>query len=700
MKNRKIFSFGLYKEMLRQSSIFGIIVLVVSMLFASGTLFGVYYNMSPEIVYMPESMYGIKAFFGFVAPIMALLGFSYVNKRKNADFIHSLPYTRECVYLSIYAAIATWLLAAILCSTAVAVATRAVFPQYYLIIYESAVKSFLEMFVSSLLAVSAVSLACSLTGTILMNIAASVTILYAPSGFFKLLASAMSFGMIPEEYVTSILPSSYNLYVSNYSLGALLLGLEPTNYGAIIYTFLLAVIYGALACFFFKRRKSEAAHKPAVSRVWLSVFRIALSALAFMGITEGIYYTEDPIFWLFILIVVVGNFAYELVFTKKWKSIWKAIPGIIIAGAICFVSQLGVYLWTEIANKYQPAPEEIESVRIVGFDVYTGYGEFTVDIFDHSVKNASKVKISDERINKIISDSIAKTYIHRYHEPVPNGRNEIITVAVKSGLFERYRSISVDTDDYELLFSYLAENEEYKKAFMEFPETERGIVSLYSYSYRGDMIADPAAIESLGREVPTVDFKEWFDYLTGHHRTYDEFSLITKDGLNSKVVIVPVKASVLPDTFNGLKSKHLDSQYDRDVCADFFEEIERVKNGDKSDMAFESRTYEVFVHASVKTEDGVRHFNKTFLGTAYIIKEDELDDFFGENFETLTEMVSEVRDEKLELDSFVEITFTKADEYQYYDGTDTAYFNIPAEYIDFFLSWGDIDSEYKYVFTD
>jgi len=103
-------------------------------------------------------------------------------------------------------------------------------------------------------------------------------------------------------------------------------------------------------------------------------------------------------------------------------------------------------------------------------------------------------------------------------------------------------------------------------------------------------------------------------------------------------------------------------------------------------MAYESRSYEVSAQAYIKTEDGVVNVGKSWFGIAYILEENDLEDFFDKDFESLSKMISKTRNKDLDLESFVEVSYTVSDKYELHDSV-TAYYSIPEEYVEDFLDW-------------
>ncbi len=693
MKNKKLFSSGLYKEMLRQLSVAGVIGFAIALIIAISPVMTTTADGSVAIKGMADICSNVKIVCDIIAPVMAFIAFGYGNKRKTSDFFHAVPYTRECVYISNYLAVMTWISIIAVVSTGVSVLSYSVFPTEFVVMYAQIPMALIRILVSSMVAVSAVSLAAALTGTALMNILVSLMILIVPGAFVSTFVDGVlsNAHLLSTDHLGVPTPQTHNLYFGSFGH---LSGFS--TYGGvypIIYTLCIAILYGVLACICFKKRKSEISHVPSASSLWQSVFRIVfIVPFMFFPLNDAMNNGVDSshvLWWLFCL---VGYFAFEIITTKKWKNLVKAIPGFFIAIGICVLSCVMVIAVSNKANKFSPTAEEIDSVRIVSSETRGGYYYYydtETDLFGYATNNASKVKLTDERVKEIIASSIEET-LEKYkgYRDFVDG-HENMMVAVRSGAREYYRWIWISSEKYEELISLLAENEEYRTAFMAYPEVRLGVGYDYSnYTHEGKIV-EPTLLETLEREISEVDFVDWYDYLHDSISFNYEVVLITKEGVNSAAVSVPLKAQMLPDSFYLAKSKGLDNQFNRDSCVDILKQIERAKNGDTSDMVYESRFYEISVQACVQTPDGAESFDKSWCGISYILLENELDEFFDEDFEILSKMIFEVKDKPLDLNSFVEVSFSTTDQYKNYDGVDTAYFSIPEEYVEFFMSWDD-----------
>ena len=113
MNNKKVFSFHMFLQTLKQTRLAGFIMMAVI------TLISVVPIIS-SLSYIKEykqvnnvggisGNYFLVLVFIIVVPVISLIVWSFLNKRSGSDFYHSIPYTRLCIYLSKTAAILTWI---------------------------------------------------------------------------------------------------------------------------------------------------------------------------------------------------------------------------------------------------------------------------------------------------------------------------------------------------------------------------------------------------------------------------------------------------------------------------------------------------------------------------------------------------------------------------------------------------------------
>lgn len=280
-----------------------------------------------------------------ITPILALYAWSFLNKRSTSDFYHSLPYKRQALFISKFAAVTFWQAVSMLTAFVTSFIGYHIFNSYFIVDYGVTIHIYVAEFICALLCSAAIALACSITGNIFSNICVSGLIVFLPRFIILLIAStvAASVATATMECPVWILDNSYNmltaqvfgafepLYITSSSVSQMLLSIASN-----IYTLVLAVIYIVLGCVLFTKRKSETAGKPALG--WKLQFAIR-TAIGFVISVFGVmlYIREKRggyrgYFLEYIVVpFVVAAFVviiYEVISSKKLHRIIKAVPSL------------------------------------------------------------------------------------------------------------------------------------------------------------------------------------------------------------------------------------------------------------------------------------------------------------------------------------------------------------------------------------
>ena len=113
MNNKKVFSFHMFLQTLKQTRLAGFIMMaVITLISVVPIISSLSYIKEYEQVNNVGGISGnyfLVLVFIIVVPVISLVVWSFLNKRSSSDFYHSIPYTRLCIYLSKTAAIITWI---------------------------------------------------------------------------------------------------------------------------------------------------------------------------------------------------------------------------------------------------------------------------------------------------------------------------------------------------------------------------------------------------------------------------------------------------------------------------------------------------------------------------------------------------------------------------------------------------------------
>ncbi|MCL2503356.1 MAG: hypothetical protein FWE94_01915, partial [Coriobacteriia bacterium] len=111
-----------------------------------------------------EGAVGGLYLFMFVGTLfLVYTAFSFLNKRNSSDFFHALPDTRSCMYVTTWAAIASWIFFTVAESVLLTWLAHVVTGMPFIAAYVPLL--LLMFFISSLLVASTATVAVSLTGT-------------------------------------------------------------------------------------------------------------------------------------------------------------------------------------------------------------------------------------------------------------------------------------------------------------------------------------------------------------------------------------------------------------------------------------------------------------------------------------------------------------------------------------------------------
>lgn len=180
------FSFGLYREGLKKVRLIGIVAAVlcivitalipiVSIVNASRNPEGYYGETNwgayhaPNVKTVEADDFAPLLLILVFTPLIIFMMFSYLNKRSESDFFHSIPYHRETVYLSFTAAAMTWIWGIVIVSLTVSGILWGVHP-YAVFAVTDLLQLGLAYFLSTAFIAGIALVAMMLTGTVATNL--------------------------------------------------------------------------------------------------------------------------------------------------------------------------------------------------------------------------------------------------------------------------------------------------------------------------------------------------------------------------------------------------------------------------------------------------------------------------------------------------------------------------------------------------
>ncbi|MCL2606439.1 MAG: hypothetical protein FWD93_04085, partial [Coriobacteriia bacterium] len=313
----------------------------------------------------------------WIAPfILTFALFGFLNSRKKSDFYHSLPVTRQALFLSFVKAVLTWLLVTVVLAVLIPATIYALLgaPRVF-----SEVGPLLLLLIPALsFAVAVAALVASVSGTRFTNLSLAVVIVAIPPLLSEFLRNAVA------DSVPTLAPSGVGLFglqLSNtyytFDMWSILdtIGREGgrwlqemlLNAG---FTAVVALVLLLCAGIFFVRRRSEMAGNSAPNQWMQWMYRISIAFLPLL-----VFFMQDFMFFhiadfisglmVTLIISIILVCAFDLISTKAWKNLLYAIPAVGIASLIMIL--LVTLIWGVALSEstFSPKPEQIQSVRVV-----------------------------------------------------------------------------------------------------------------------------------------------------------------------------------------------------------------------------------------------------------------------------------------------------------------------------------------------
>lgn len=593
MKNR-IFSRKLFFEFMRQlrlpGYIFSAILCVEAVLvFISSLLNSYSYDAFGKKVYQLQSFdfleihpLSLLAIFVF-APILVFCALNWVNKRNSSDFYHALCEKRECVFLSAFAAAISWLMIALISSSAIAVISHAVFPKLFLINYASVFVRLAVIVSGSLFVSTCVAIAMSVTGTTFNNIIVSNMLIYLPSAILFTLRVVVidelpimtSHGILGHSY--SIPFGMLEMLVNGYSI--------TDSITSAIYTFIIAVVYTVIAAYLFKIRKSEFAGNSAVGKRMQSIFRVLVGtvfslipcAIIFNMLNINPAYEQrslrDDVFLLTVLytIVILAVLIYELIATKKFRNLLSALKSlgyVAIVNIALIGAMFGMY---HGVLSFTPDTDDIKSVQIY----ITDRADINSDYYNALT---GEIKLDSKEIREIISDALKDNVRETKRKLIGySDYAEDYTVAINTTFGTHYRHIYFNESQYSSLINEIKKDTRYQDIFLKLPKYSDVSIKTYTSGIELTEDEEKKLYEYCREDYLAAEFTDVF----GDANTYSERQIGSID------ITVPVKTSTYPITvyidqntpsaYNYLIG--LISERNKDIIDDLVYEIEHFYDG-------------------------------------------------------------------------------------------------------------------------
>lgn len=378
----------------------------------------------PIIVYM---------FLGGI--VLAMDGFSFLNKRSESDFYHSLPVSRRQLFWAVALAALTWLAATVLASVLISVIVFTVshtpfVPSYALVAVPFCIAGGMLVF-------AAASIAMSLTGTWLTNIALTLIILGLP----RFIQFTVARGIISRFSMIGWLDLPWYLTpVTNVATGQIvaftrsMLSMQLYQAGNAVYSLLIAAAELVVACLLFVRRPSEVAEHGAKNSKLQTLFACLLIFPIGILFASGAVNPSVTNLVIVLAVAVALYMIYQIIALRNLGKVARTLPWALIPTALAVAMFFGIQLPAN-AMKYDiPLIQEVSYIQFPGSNRDNGqvpYDEICVSQVRFTEQELKEYVLTSLRENVSAIDS--KGYAGGYRDEGHYTTYEPVTIVLNSG---------------------------------------------------------------------------------------------------------------------------------------------------------------------------------------------------------------------------------------------------------------------------
>ena len=550
MKNNRInttfFNFRLFLEALKRLRVIGlgtaILALTVSALVPAVTWIeeGSYtrdkvYEMDTELLCVPAGAMVI------LAPLFFAVLFSFLQKRKESDFFHAIPYTRTCVYISFVTAALAFIWVIQLACGVTAGILWSMIPRLAADIGGMFTYVGVSMLAAAMLS-AFMMLALTVSGT-----SGSCTLLFLLFTGFVRVVCAIFLGCMDTVYFIDtnemwnvsllsplwFLPLNVIYYWGDLTSSTQLLYSLPN----ILYSLAVTLGLFSFAGLLYNRRKSEMAGNPAPGVKTQALFRIMFTSLAVLLIPLLVITGDADAALMLVLVVgvLLVYFLYELITTKRPKNLLKIFPGLGIVAGVCVAFFLAYGTFYTVTVNETVSLSEIKWVSVES----NGFAGGT-----YQDRLSDTLRTDDTEIVKIVVDRLAVSQQHERVGMANQGSDYHtrmnVTIRLKNGR-TLHRRISMNGTSREAVQARFATLDEVKEIMYLLPkdgEIKSGGVSISGYEYfhlgdreqLGELLAIfRAEYEALTKEQKAlvmapvlIDNRTYYDYYEEYGYDYKE----------------------------------------------------------------------------------------------------------------------------------------------------------------------------------
>ena len=377
------FSSRLFKESARTTRIMNILYIIVAIAAGCYVPVFMYYIRSNHydggnLLLRPQIMTDILFWVVLIFNIMEIMKlFSFHFSRKGSDFYHALPFTRQCFYFTN--------VSLVLIRDAIAIALSLGIQAILYKVLDVAVYDisfvfwgFAEMMVVSMMVITALMIAISLSGTALFAGVFGMLILVFPRFLYMATLHFISdMSRVLPSYFVPYFSTKYNIFFNCIlrSFNGSINVYEGYNIPGFIVSLILALAMGCIGMMLFVNRKSEYAESAVPGHATDVLVHLMVTLAAALPMT-GLFLLSDNEFAVTLGVASVIFFAVYAAYRRKGvKGFVKTLPRLLTVGVICLI-----YAGVISGVSYSATRKEIKAENVKGVQIYYGgEGETWVD---------------------------------------------------------------------------------------------------------------------------------------------------------------------------------------------------------------------------------------------------------------------------------------------------------------------------------
>ena len=439
--------------------------------------------------------------------VFALEGFSFLLKRADSDFYHSLPVSRNKLFWAITLAALTWIgatvLGSVLCSVIVFTFAKTPFVPLYAL---TAVPFFT---IATMLVFAACAIAINLTGTMITSLGLTVLVF----GLFRFVQFTVARGIVANAQIINWLDLPWYLTpVTNIATGQIAQLMRPmlrtTLYLPlnIVYSALLAAGELVLACVLFSKRSSELAEHGAKNAGVQTAFACAAVIPVVMLFAAGVIKQRNPSIPLIVGAAIGIYLIYQTIVLRTAKKVLLSLPWLLIPLAVGVGGYFGTSGMANAMQTYVPNSQDVAYVQLGG----QSRGSESISYQQYMV---SRVHFTQTNIRQYALETLRDnvSMIHRegylnYSYNAQSGympTSEPVTFVLKNGSkFSRVLTFP----NQNMLLGYCEENADFIAAIRALPPQSAVCYLQGASPYKEGYQASKEILNTLYDELPTTGF--------------------------------------------------------------------------------------------------------------------------------------------------------------------------------------------------